>query len=222
MAIAFDAATSGGTLASSPGPLEWSHTCTGSNGILFVLVTNGSTVPTGVTYNGVALTKDVERLNWIGGDDISIWRLNGPASGANTVSVSWSGNQTVSGYSQSYTGAAQTGQPDATGSNSSASTTSLTVNTTTVADNCWIVSAFRCENPPMTAGTNTTQRLQAETGFFGGDTNAAQTPAGTYGQTTTQSPAGAMGGATVSFSPAAVTTALKDLIRTPGVVARKR
>ena len=69
MAIVFDAKSSGaskGWSQNSPVTLTISHTCTGSNLILWVAVqlyqdTAGNGSITTATYNGVALTKYVEK-----------------------------------------------------------------------------------------------------------------------------------------------------------------
>lgn len=56
MAIAFDATTTS-SLGSAVTSITFSHTCTGSNRILFVCTANnGGANVTGVTYNGVAMT----------------------------------------------------------------------------------------------------------------------------------------------------------------------
>ena len=56
--IAFDATANGQD--SNVASLTWSHTCTGSDLVLIVGVStrggDGDAVPTGVTYNGVAMT----------------------------------------------------------------------------------------------------------------------------------------------------------------------
>lgn len=109
MAIAFDASTQG--TAGVTSPQTYSHTCTGSDLILYVhiyTVGTGNQV-TGVTYNGVSMTS-------VGSIDLStfgrtyLYRLVNPASGANNVVITYSGSQ-VYGVSvaTSYTGALQSG-----------------------------------------------------------------------------------------------------------------
>lgn len=130
---------------------------TGDNRMLFVFVNldNRNTV-TGITYNGVALTKEVEISAH--GYITSCWRLDNPASGNNNVVVSWSG--TFGGGDCSicaYTGAKQNGDADAVGSGSGTAQ-NFNISVTPVADAVWIVSrvvawgGFSGDG----AGTNTT------------------------------------------------------------------
>lgn len=91
MAITIDTVTSKAvTTAASSDSL--SHTVA-SGASLFVEVSCGSITvgqPTGVTYNGVAMTKVVEKS---GLDNFSsIWFLSAPATGANNIAVTFSGN----------------------------------------------------------------------------------------------------------------------------------
>lgn len=174
MAIAFDA-TSGANGAGSPN--TFAHTCTGSNLILFVAVRaeGGTGACTGVTYNSVALTKigetNVDENN-------SLWYLINPATGANNIAVSYTG-----AYGQaaaaSYTGAKQSGVPDASGTNTGTGT-SLAKAVTTVLDNCWVVASGQDNNGAgvTSAGASTTARKQQNNSLVLLDTNEAVTPAG--------------------------------------------
>ena len=116
MAVAFDAATK--SLETTTSPLTWSHTCTGSNLLLVVgITTSHSTSPncTGVTYNGVSMTKIGADRDYVGGET-TLWYLLAPTTGANTISAAFTGGagtERCFGVSVSYTGVAQTGQPDA-------------------------------------------------------------------------------------------------------------
>jgi hypothetical protein len=60
-------------------PVNFSFDCTGANALIFVIAENADV--TAVTYNGVALTKDV----FLG--HTAVWRLNSPATGTNTIAV---------------------------------------------------------------------------------------------------------------------------------------
>lgn len=177
MAIAFDAASDGG--AALPGTsLSWSHTCTGSDRLLRVGTrgsSGGSDVITGVTYNGVALTKIGSSYKGSGDRWIAIWELANPASGSNTIVIS-SASDVILGLAVSYTGA---DVYDASATASTAGDFSLTVSATPTADNCW-VSAFFGKNTGDTpsGGTGTTKRISNDgygVGFF--DNNAAISPA---------------------------------------------
>jgi hypothetical protein len=107
----FDAASS--TSATSVSSLSWSHTCSGNDRLLFVVVGAGSSVVgnrvvTSVTYNGVALTQ-AWALNGPGWVRNEGWYLVAPATGANTVVVTYAGNnlQAAAG-GVSFTGVNQT------------------------------------------------------------------------------------------------------------------
>jgi len=106
MAISFDAYTAGGSLTASS-PKTFSHTCAADADILFVATINstGANV-TGVTYNGVSMTSVATQLNnpasdayWIG-----LWYLINPATGTNTVSISFSAGSS-NGAASSFIGA---------------------------------------------------------------------------------------------------------------------
>lgn len=165
MAIAFDT-DGGGFTNSSSGSLTYTHTCTGSNLVLYVLAGTASGVTvTGITYNSVAMSL-VDSYTGIGQavDNLYLYILTAPATGSNSVVVSASGSGSLI-YSQSgsYTGAAQSGQPPHTAKNTGNSVTTLTttVNTSTApsTDNCWIVGGYSLDgNFTVSAGAGTTLR----------------------------------------------------------------
>lgn len=181
MAIAFDAVTNTANVSATS--LTFSHTCTGSNRILFVGVLGVDV--TGITYNGVAMSL-VNSGNGVAGINLYLYILVNPASGTNNVVVTQNTNGFLDASSTSYTGAAQSGQPDNKGTNFSVSGASNTVTVTTVADNCWLVSVSRDQNNngTISAGANTTIRgvsqfCQME------DSNGAKHPAGSTSLTVT-------------------------------------
>lgn len=199
MAIAFDTAVDGGTTGSFPA--TWSHTCSGSNRMLFVFVSyiNTGTI-SGITYNGVALTK-IGSQN-VGGASgaTDLWYLVNPSSGSNTVSVSGSGSGTNGFASSSYTGVVQASPIDSSITKTQTIAT-FNITTTTIANNCWTISAITAGNN-LSAGTGTVIRTIA-----GGvaasvivDSNSAITPAGSTSLQVTSSstPHGAV---MASFAP---------------------
>lgn len=204
MAIAVDSSVSG--LSATPGSsLTWSHTCTGSNRILFVgAVTNeadNTDYVTGVTYNGVAMTR-VDSFRSQGQGGTVMYMLVNPASGANNVVVSLSASKNIYGASTSYTGALQTGQPDSNNGNASDPVTTLTVNTTVVLANSWLVSVAGRKagsSDTIAASTNTTSRT-VNSYVAIGDSNGGQA-AGARGQTWTLSGSNGLAVINVSFSP---------------------
>lgn len=201
MAIAFDAQSASGFSGGTT--LTWSHTCSGSDRILIVGVYDGLNNVTGVTYNGTSLTAcgNLAMSGGASGQNIRLFYLINPSTGANNCVVSASASGSLYGTGMSYTGAKQTGQPDSQNTGGSASTTSLTVNTTTVADNSWLVGFGYGQT--ASAGTGTTFRGQPVSAvLFGMDSNGAKSPAGSYGLNFTQS-ANFAGMCVASISPAA-------------------
>lgn len=198
MAIVFDAAA-GVTTAVTATSVSHSHTCTGSNGILFAVGYSNSTSGTlTATYNSVAMSSIVTASNGI---KITLFYLVNPATGANTLAVNWDGAATVLRVaSASYTGAAQTGQPDSSTSGTDA-TSPFRISTTTVADNSWTIAAFGDNGgSALTVEAGTTNRAGSGTSTLVlGDSNAAKTPAGSVELGCT----GTSGGVQViaSFSP---------------------
>lgn len=203
MAIAYDTVTDGGYGAS--GGKTFSHTCSGSNRILFVSTFGavGSDTVTGVTYNGVAMTLVKTLLTPTDGRYLGAWVLMNPASGANNVVISVSSGDTY-GMAVSYTGTAQTGQPDSFGFNSNTFTSSLTTSTNVVASNCWNVYLNRAAYfPPPVAGTGATLRSANATygqGIF--DSNGT-VGTGSQSMTCTCSSPGPFSGVLISFAPSA-------------------
>ena len=185
MALAFDAAVDGGSTTGTS--RTFSHTCSGSNRLLIVGVRGGTTadgdVITGVTYNGVSMTK-IFGNEPLGNRWTYLYYLINPASGANNVVISASASINISGAASSYTGAYQSSQPDAYTNNSSA-TSPLTTTNTTLIDNCWNVLVV-VSNTGQAASTGSTQRTIDGAGTFGlYDTNGAKTPAGSVSMTVT-------------------------------------
>ncbi len=183
------------------GNLTTAYTVTGSNPILFVGV-NGSTNSddvTGVTYNGVSMTLVDKNLQGGAFRYIYVFALVGPATGSHNVVVSTVGNFTQA-IAVSYTGASQTGQPDAHGTANESPTFFATVTLTTVADNDWTV--ILGHGPSIAPQTGTTQRA-IDTDFASilmGDSNGAITPPGSTSMSVSSS--GAPDAIMAAFKPA--------------------
>ena len=209
MAIAYDTFTNGGFSSSTTH--TYSHTCTGSDRILFVQAFIAENIDkiTGVTYNGVAMDL-VNKGTPLGARYNYLFVLAAPASGANNVVITCSSSSTPGGNSTSYTGANQTGQPDASQSQLVTGTT-ITNTVTTVADNCWAVLV--AIGAPSAASTNTTFR--GANGTFGDakmfDNNADITPAGDYTMTTTSNNSGDTQYLQASFAPVPPPPQLKTI-----------
>ena len=168
-AVAFDAAVTEQNTGTTS-PATFSHTCTGANLVLFLAsFLDGTAAITDITYNSVSSSA----LNTVNSApasvDLYLRYLAGPATGANTVSVAWSGTPSFSrSYASSYTGAAQTGIPDAQNTGAQAGGSSLAVIITVVATGCWVVAFERGENSgKATSVTNvTTNRSGTDGGFW--------------------------------------------------------
>ena len=180
---AFSSQTLGATTA-SPHTFSTQHTASGSNRIVIVSASGdwaSAGLLTGVTYGGSAMTKIVEGVSWSGGNYISLWYLIAPATGAQSIQFTWTGgDKRVSFTCASYTGAKQSGQPDASTSNNQESGSSLTTTLTTVADKCWtVLHMLPADFDSSSAGAGTVIR-QNTTGGRGGyaDSNGEKTPAG--------------------------------------------
>ncbi len=197
MALAFDASANGPTGAS---PLTWTHTCTGSNLVLLVycFAFGGDNV-TSVTYNGVALTQLTKVAAFAA--MYYVYALAAPATGAHSVVVTTSSGNAL-GVSVSYTGAAQSGLPDQSTTNTQASgPTTFGTSVTPVAANCWVVSGAMNNAALPTVNTNLTSRNSASSLLAVGDSNAAVTAGVSYTQTWNVNTGGSSAIIQVSLAP---------------------
>lgn len=196
MAIAYDTSSTNG--AESTGTsISWSHTCTGSNRALVVIVEYAayhSTATPSVTYNGVSMT-EIAYSDWPGSTVASctLFYLSNPASGTNTVTITFGSSIPGSGIALSYTGVKQTGQPEANSTQTvyPPSIGSLTQTVTTSTGNSWLVGgATSGSTGAKTAGSGTTIRNEITAAYLGGwDSGGALSPAGSYSLSITNSTA---------------------------------
>lgn len=177
MAIAFDAASGSTTTGTS---LTFAHTCSGTDRALLVHYISDASgdVVTGITYNGVAMTF-VGRVQsptsrWTG-----LFYLANPSSGSNNIVVSASASAYIEANAASYTGVAQTGNPEASATNTGASATSVTGTVTTLTDAAWLVMGGHAAAGSHAAGTGTTRRRLGTVGAVF-DSNGGLTPAGSH------------------------------------------
>lgn len=205
MAIALDA-TSNGTSANGATSVTVSHTCTGSDRILIVgVIDEQADTVTGVTYNGTSMTQAVKAANDLG--QHYLYYLIAPSTGTNNIVASRSGTSGKIGIGAiSYTGAKQSGQPDATTSNNTNSGTTSTCSVTTTTDKSWGV-IMGSANIQVNASSNTTLRAN-----FGnsnlqliGDSNAQITPAGSYSMTVSRGSIGRIDSIMMTFAPSTQT-----------------
>lgn len=211
MAIAFDASASTSSTAAS---MSFNHTCTGSNLILFVTLTvdsgSPSVIASGMTYNGVSMTKLDTVNDNPGGVSTEMWYLVGPSTGTHAIAftANFGGSvATTSAYSASYTGARQYMQPDSHNS-TDVNSTSISVALTTVSDNCWTVGCLYgpLAGQVITLGANTSVRVGSSVGGLF-DSNGALTPAGSFPMSKSWTPTpGRVVGVAASFAPVPTTT----------------
>jgi len=175
MALKVDAVSSG---TQSGGTLQFAHTCSGRNRILIVAGATpnaGSDRWTGVTYNGVAMTRiaTVTNVN----NDIRgyAYYLVNPTLGTHNIVVSTSGDIDYAS-AISYKGAKQTSQPNGHHEAEANNGTELTTTITTTVDNCWNISFIAGGTGSFVASTGVNSvRVGAM-----GDSNGPKSPAGAY------------------------------------------
>lgn len=188
-AIAFDNSANGTANSTS---LTYSHTCTGSNLYLVVgssPVVSGGENTNSITYNSVSMTQAVPQ-----GDSSnlvnSLWGLINPSTGVNNVVISVTSTANIYSVSASYSGAKQSGQPDATGSanpGAGSPVSTITVGVTPVATNCWAVSYIGNEGGnALTASTNVNSVRGSNSNHASlGDSNGVVTAGVAYNMTWT-------------------------------------
>lgn len=179
-AIAIDATTAV-SATNGVSNKTFSHTSSGSDRILWGAFGCSTSTLSSSSYNSVALTRAVQvnlQSSWS-----ELWYLVANATGSNTVSITTAGSNSITGGVFTFTGASQTGVPDATHADASqtSATTSYSHSITTIADNCMIVMSGRANGgATLTAGTNTTvsQPEVAAMGMFMTRSTNPITPAG--------------------------------------------
>lgn len=206
--IAFDLATNM-SVTNTSATHTFSHTCTGSNVILFVHAFNQSNADTitSCTYNGVAMTLITKQVNSTDRFLYMFYLIN-PATGANNVVITANTSaNNIGGGASSYTGVKQLGQPDASTSKTASGTT-ITTNLTTISDSCWVILFTTTSAAVPAASTNSTLRTPNNVPVGGEkifDSNGVVSPAGSFSMAITGS-GGAIGVIMASFSPNGVVT----------------
>lgn len=165
--------------------ISWSHTCTGTDLLLFVTMAY-SLVPgmlvTSVTYNGVAMTVLGSTLTAPGGVKSVTYYLMNPATGAHNIVLNTdNAGDILDCNASSYNGVDTSTAPNIITTDVASASPTTTTGTTTV-NNAW-VALFGSGG--QTAGTGATKRgsSHAQNGC-NYDSNAAVTPAGSYSMTT--------------------------------------
>ena len=147
--VKIDAVTSIAAQASTD-PWTWSHTVANEdNRALVVGVQAYNQHPTGVTYNGDALTQAQATNNGIAYS--SIWYRANPDVGTANISVDFSGVAYGRAGGISFYGVDQGSLPDSSAAEQGTSATTNVLNITTNADNCYIIDSITLD----TSLTNT-------------------------------------------------------------------
>ena len=214
MAILHDANSYGNDPSNTS--LSVSHTCTGTQRILWAVVfTTGNDNITGVTYGGVSMTQAVKRTT-ASSQTIYLYYLIAPATGANNIVANCSGASNLTIQGMSFTGAQQSGVPDATGSADSSGTTA-SVTLTTIADNCFAVLGTRFNTGTRTVGAGMTAggiNTYPADGLY---TTSAKTPAGSLTMTNDCSASTIWGAVGASFAPAVSNPPTLDTLATTSI-----
>jgi hypothetical protein len=160
-------------------------TVSGANPIIWMSVhdnsSNGGDHIASVTYNGVPLT----RIESITSGCVNLtpgflYMLVGPSIGLHDLIVTATDPIQIQGTVVSYTGARQTGQPDAHTQNTAEFTSGgITTFLSTITDNSWVVSANLNWSLIPDSGTGVTTRTPKVNGWLG-DSNGPIHPAGPY------------------------------------------
>lgn len=207
--IALDSADSAMSVGASTSTLSFSHTTAGTNRILFVFIettavtTDVLTTSGAVKYNNENMTRIASTTFSDGGDGmVYLYYKVAPSTGSNNITITADASMSlIRATAVSYTGASQTGVPDAQSTNSgSASSGSGTV--TVVEDGAWIVMGQANNAGEPTAGANTTRRGTSSGGGFGYfDSNGPRSP-GSNSLNWSQPGSSGYGTVTASFAPA--------------------
>jgi len=170
MALAVDTTTATKT-ASNTSISSNSHTCTGSNSVLFACfsIRSTNTLTVAPTYNGTTMT---QLATTTGNTNMRhyIYYLINPTTGAShTVNATQSGsfpNYAIATIS--FSDANQSAQPDASALQGNTTTTSFSTSVTTIADGAWpIFWGNATSGAALTAGADTTVINQPEVAFAG-------------------------------------------------------
>lgn len=204
MAIAFDNAASLGIGVTNN--QSGAYVVTGTNPLIIGWARDdgvaGTCAVNAMTYGGVSMTQITgSPFNYTSGGSLVLFILPGPATGSNTLAATTGSTRAYDYGAISWSGCAQTGQPDNARTHSF-SGTALSEAITTVADNCW--AFLFLDNgtgvPTLSATTNAISRLGTD-GEVLIDSNGAKTPAGAFTQSATLSINTSYGAFQVSLAP---------------------
>lgn len=175
MAVTLDATSLLNSGAAAVASLTVSHTCTGSNLVLWTgfSYTGSSTTITSITYNGVGMTR-ITTVDATASYHVALYYLVNPATGANNIVVTPSASCSIFGGSQSFTGASQSAPTNSAVNSGSGLLASVIL--TTGFSNSMVVDTVGMANASstLTAGGLQTQDYNQSDG------TAARTGAGSH------------------------------------------
>lgn len=201
MAIAFGAISSVSTAQNGFNSVSVS----GSNtiGIICVAGDDSGDNITAVTWGGVGMTK-VTAVRVPGDRWISVWWVANPSSAG---AIAFTGGSFWRSFNMYYTGAKQTGQMDSSNTGTVSANTVISVATTIVATDCWLVMFQKDVSGGKTYSASnaiSTMRANADAGGIAiADSNAS---ASTGSQTATLTASGNSDHGAIAFSIAPVQT----------------
>ena len=191
LAVLHDAVST--DVSTNDASISFSHTvAAGTDMFLMVSVAAHSSsadlrIPSGVTYNSVSMTQ-VGSTVTTGNFSLSVWRLTGPATGSNTVAVTFSGTpgtNNVATAANSFYGVDQS-TPLGTPATANSASTSPTVDVGTAIGDLAYDAMLESggSGASNTAGSGQTERYDVDSGTAIGAAGSHETAAGT---TTTMS-----------------------------------
>lgn len=136
-AIARDSVSSALDGSGTATTISVSHTVTGTNTILIECVVMGLNQTATATYNSVAMTSIGRNF---GNRTVQMFYMINPPTGTHTLTAAWPSPALAYIEGMSYTGSAQSGQPDSSNSMSKADSdpATQTLSTTVIASNAWL------------------------------------------------------------------------------------
>lgn len=170
MALAIDA-TSTAKTGNTGTSYSWSHTCTGTELGLIVVIGSTGDVATAVDYNGVSMTKLGEQQEPDTGHKVGMWYLIAPSTGANNINTTFASGKAVEVRAISFTGAHQSAMVGTfisatyTGAHTNAPTVTVTSATNDIVVD-GLVWNQNAEAANETAGAGQTEQGAAASGSF--------------------------------------------------------
>lgn len=180
--IAFDTNTNNSSTTSTS--LTYSHTCTGSNRMLFVWVSSWWwDLVTWVTYAWVSMVQVGKIKQWASSWFTYLYCLFAPATWANNVVISASSSTAFNSMSSSYTGVLQSNTMNASNTSSiTSSSLNFSTTATSTVDNCWSICYTINGTNVFSSNSDTRRWTNVWWNIF--DSNSSITPA--WSKTMTQ------------------------------------